>query len=86
MTEIADRVRRVIAACLDIDIARVTDDAYLLVDLRADSLERVEMFMDLEAEFRIELADEDGEAMQTVEDAVRIVSAALATQRQGSAA
>lgn len=76
--EIGDRVRRVIGGCLGVERDRVTEDAHLLIDLRADSLARVEIFMDLEAAFGLELADEDGEAMQTVADAIRVVTAALA--------
>lgn len=82
--EIGDRVRRVIAACLDVDETLLTYDLHLLADLRADSLDRVEIFMELEAEFGLELADEEGEAMQTVGDALRIITAALAAGSSGS--
>ncbi|MFT3972170.1 MAG: acyl carrier protein [Amaricoccus sp.] len=77
MTEIADRLRRVIADCLLADIARMTDDAHFVADLHADSLDRLEIFMALEDAFGVELPEEDGEAMQTVGDALRMVSAAL---------
>lgn len=84
--EIGDRVRRVISAFLGVELDRVTDDAHLFIDLRADSQDRVWIVMELEDAFDLDLADEDGEAMQTVGDATRIIAAVLAAQPQGPAA
>lgn len=75
--EIGCRARRVIADCLDVDEALLTYNLHLIADLRADSLDRVEIFMDLEAAFGLELTDEDCEAMQTVGDVLRVVTTAL---------
>lgn len=80
MSEIAPRVRAVIARRLMTDVARVTDHAHILMDLHADSLDRVEIALALEEGFGIRLRDDDIETAQTVGDVLRIVTAALAAQ------
>lgn len=75
--EIADRLRRVIADRLLTNVEQVTDDAHFVADLHADSLDRLEILLALEAAFGLELPEEGGEAMQTVGDALRMVNAAL---------
>lgn len=65
-----EKVRDLIANQLDIDKDRITMESSLLDDLKADSLDIVELIMDLEAEFDIEIPDEDLEKVRTVGDIV----------------
>ncbi|CAO5680172.1 MAG: Acyl carrier protein [Holosporales bacterium] len=67
MSEILERVKKIVAATLDIDEAKVTPTAHLVDDLGADSLARVELVMKLEEEFSIEIPDKDSEQITNVE-------------------
>lgn len=68
-----DRVKEVIVDQLGADEAAVTMDASFVDDLGADSLDIVELIMGLEAEFDIEIPDEDAEKIRTVGDAVNYI-------------
>ncbi len=71
MSEIASRVREIIAQELGVEHDKVTDDANFVEDLGADSLDTVELVMAFEEEFGIEIPDEDAEQMQTVGQAIK---------------
>ena len=71
--DIASQVRRTIQRQLDIDETRITSSASFIDDLGADSVSLVELTLALEAEFDIDIPDEDVEAIRTVEDAVHYV-------------
>ncbi len=73
MSDITERVKKIIAKNLDIDESRVTDDASFVDDLGADSLDQVELIMAFEEEFEAEIPDEDAEKLQTVSDAVNYI-------------
>ena len=64
-----EKVRDIIAKQLDIDGASITMTSRL-IDLMADSLDIVELIMDLEQEFNIEIPDEELPKVQTVADIV----------------
>ena len=66
-----ERVREVIVRELSVPESQVTEDATFDGDLRADSLDVVELVMALEDEFDIEIPEEDAENIHTVGDAVR---------------
>jgi len=68
-----DRVKKVVAKRLDKSEDEITPDASFIEDLGADSLDVVELVMDLEAEFDIEIPDEESEKIRTVGDAVRYI-------------
>lgn len=70
MSDIADRVREIIAEQLMVDLEEVTDEASFVDDLGADSLDTVELIMEFEDEFGIEIPDEDAERIQTVGEAI----------------
>ena len=59
-------IEEMIAKKLKIDVSEVTDDKHLIDDLGADSLDTVELVMELETEYDIEIADEDAETLVTV--------------------
>jgi len=59
-------IEKIIADHLDIDISKVTDDAHLIDDLGADSLHTVELIIEFETHFDLDIADEDAEELVTV--------------------
>lgn len=71
--EILEKVRELVAERLSVDEDEVTEDAKFIDDLGADSLDIVELVMDLESEFDLEIPDEDAEAISTVADAVEYI-------------
>ena len=71
MSDIAARVKEIIANELGVEIEKVTDEASFVDDLGADSLDTVELVMAFEEEFEIEIPDEDAERMQNVGDAIK---------------
>ena len=68
-----EKVRDIIAKQLDIDAGTITMGSRLIDDLKADSLDIVELIMDLEEEFNIEIPDEVAEKLRTVHDAVELI-------------
>ena len=65
--QIIDRVKEVIAKQLRIDVSEIADDAAVVEDLGADSLDIVEMLMTLEDEMNIIIPD-DATGLKTVKD------------------
>ncbi len=70
MADLADRVKEIIAKELGVEREKLTDDASFMEDLGADSLDTVELVMEFEKEFNIDIPDEDAEKMRTVGDAM----------------
>jgi len=73
-----EKVRDIVVDKLGIDAAKVTMEASFVDDLGADSLDTVELVMQFEEEFGIEIPDEDAENIRTVGDAVKYIDAKLA--------
>ena len=65
-----EKVRDIIAKQLDVDPNAITMESKLIDDLKADSLDIVELIMDLEQEFNVEIPDEELPKVQTVSDIV----------------
>ncbi|MFC0014309.1 MULTISPECIES: acyl carrier protein [Allobacillus] len=74
MADVFDRVKNLIVERLDVDETKVTENASFKDDLEADSLDVVELIMELEDEFDLEIADEDAEKIETVGDAVNYIN------------
>ena len=74
MADVFDRIKNVIVERLDVDESKVTENASFKDDLEADSLDVVELIMELEDEFDLEIADEDAEKIETVGDAVNYIN------------
>jgi acyl carrier protein len=75
VNSIEDRVIAAIAQALVVDRSQVVPGASLVEDLHGDSLNLIEMIMILEEDFRIEIPDEDAEAIVTVQQAIDYVAA-----------
>ncbi|HEY5596660.1 MAG TPA: acyl carrier protein [Candidatus Bipolaricaulota bacterium] len=76
--EITEKVKSIILDKLDVEEADITDDASFIESLGADSLDTVEMIMELEDEFNLEIPDEAAEKLSTVGDAIRYIHEHLA--------
>jgi acyl carrier protein len=66
--ELMERIKEIIADKLGVDIDEVTDDADLIDDLDADSLDLVDLAMAIEDEFGVTIPDEELEKIRTVRD------------------
>ncbi|MBL1404593.1 MAG: acyl carrier protein [Rhizobiales bacterium] len=78
MSDVADRIKKIVVEHLDCDAAKVTEAASFIDDLGADSLDNVELVMAFEEEFGVEIPDDAAETIQTVGDAVSFVEKAVA--------
>jgi acyl carrier protein len=70
MNEVAERVKKIIVEHLGVEDGKVVENASVIDDLGADSLDTVELVMAFEEEFGIEIPDEAAEKILTVKDAV----------------
>lgn len=73
MATIQDKTRSLIASKLGLDESEITPEKNLSNDLGADSLDVVELSMDLEREFNLKFEDTDTEKIQTVEDLYKLI-------------
>ena len=73
MADVLDRVTKIIVDRLGVDESKVTLEASFKDDLGADSLDVVELVMELEDEFDMEISDDDAEKISTVGDAVKYI-------------
>ena len=73
MSEIADKVKKIVVNQLSVNEDQVTPEAKFIEDLGADSLDQVELVMALEEEFGVEVSDEDSEKLTTVGDAIEYI-------------
>lgn len=73
MADIAGKVKAIIVEKLGVEESEVTTEANFINDLGADSLDTVELIMELEKEFGISIPDEKAEGIATVQDAISYV-------------
>ena len=76
MSDVADRIKKIVIEHLDVDADKVTEKASFIDDLGADSLDNVELVMAFEEEFGVEIPDDAAETIQTVGDAISFVEKA----------
>ena len=72
---IQDKVKKIIAEKLSVDLEELVPEASFVDDLGADSLDLVELIMSMEEEFDIEISDADAEKLATVKDAFDYIDA-----------
>ena len=71
--EVFDQVKEILVERLDIDEDDITMEANLRDDLKADSLDLVELIMDLEERFGVKISDEEAQGIGTVGEAVDFI-------------
>jgi len=76
MSDVADRVKKIVVEHLGVEEGKVTENASFIDDLGADSLDTVELVMAFEEEFGIEIPDDAAETIQTFGDAVKFITEA----------
>ena len=74
MSTIEERVKKIVAEQLGLEIDKIRNDASFVEDLGADSLDTVELVMALEEEFEAEIPDEDAEKITTVQQAIDYIN------------
>lgn len=74
MSDIAERVKKIVVEHLGVDEDKVVEGASFIDDLGADSLDTVELVMAFEEEFNVEIPDDAAEKIQTVADAVNFIT------------
>ncbi|MDE2789321.1 MAG: acyl carrier protein [Paracoccaceae bacterium] len=77
MSDVSDRVKKIVVEQLSVDEDKVTEAASFIDDLGADSLDTVELVMAFEEEFGIEIPDDAAETIQTFDDAVKFIENAV---------
>jgi acyl carrier protein len=73
MSDVADRVKKIVLEHLGVDADKVVESASFIDDLGADSLDTVELVMAFEEEFGCEIPDDAAEKIMTVQDAVTFI-------------
>jgi acyl carrier protein len=74
MADIAAKVKEIIVTKLGVDDGQITPEASFTNDLGADSLDTVELVMEFEKAFNLQIPDEDAEKISTVGDAIRYIT------------
>jgi acyl carrier protein len=75
MADVAEKVKEIIISKLGVDAAQITPEASFTNDLGADSLDTVELVMEFEKAFNIQIPDEDAEKISTVGDVINYMKA-----------
>ena len=73
MSDVAERVNKIVIEHLNVEADKVTENASFIDDLGADSLDTVELVMAFEEEFSVEIPDDAAESIVTVGDAVKFI-------------
>lgn len=73
-SEIEGKVKKIIEEKLSVNADQITNDAKFAEDLKADSLDTVELVMALEDEFGLDIPDEEAENIKTVQNAIDYIT------------
>src|SRR5271166_3236591 len=79
MSEIADKVKKIVVEHLGVEESKVTPEASFIDDLGADSLDTVELVMAFEEAFSVEIPEDAAEKISTVKDAIDYIEKQKAT-------
>jgi acyl carrier protein len=77
MSDIAERVKKIVQEQLGVKEDALVNEASFVDDLGADSLDTVELVMALEEEFEVEIPDEEAEKITTVQEAIDYITKAV---------
>jgi len=72
---VENKVKKIIAEKLGVEIEKVVTEASFVDDLGADSLDLVELIMTMEEEFEMDISDDDAEKLVTVKDVIDYINA-----------
>ena len=73
MSDVAGRIKKIVVEHLNVDEAKVTENAAFIEDLGADSLDTVELVMAFEEEFGCEIPDDAAVTIVTIKEAVSFI-------------
>jgi len=73
MSNVEEKVKKIIEEKLSVNADQITNEARFAEDLKADSLDTVELVMALEDEFGLDIPDEDADKIKTVQDAIAYI-------------
>ena len=72
--DILNQIKKIVVDKLDVNESKITENAKFIDDLGADSLDTVELIMQFEEEFGLEIPDEEAEKILSVKDALEYIS------------
>ena len=78
MSDNLDKIKEIIIDKLGVEEGSIKNESRFIEDLNADSLDTVELIMEFEEEFNIEIPDDDAESLKTVGEAINYIDKALA--------
>ena len=78
MADVREQVKKIIVDQLSVNPEELTDDASFIEDLGADSLDIVELVMEFEEKFGIDIPDEEAEKISTVGEAIKYIEEKMA--------
>ncbi|MDR2693080.1 MAG: acyl carrier protein [Chitinispirillales bacterium] len=76
MSDVESEVKKIIAGRLSVSEDKILPSSAFIGDLGADSLDLVELVMDLEEKFNVSIPDEDNDKLRTVQDAIDYINKA----------
>lgn len=79
MSGVEEKVKKIIEEKLSVNADQITNDAKFAEDLKADSLDTVELVMALEDEFGLDIPDEEADKIKTVQDAIDYIGTKTAS-------
>jgi len=80
MSDIAEKIKSVIAKLIKIEPEEITENAIFTTDLGIDSLDMVELVIELEEGWGIEISDEDAKKLTTVNEAIKYIEEKIASK------
>jgi len=77
MSSVEEKVKKIIEEKLSVNADQITNEAKVAEDLKADSLDTVELVMALEDEFGLDIPDEEADKIKTVQDAINYIGSKM---------
>lgn len=77
MPEIEEKIKKIIEEKLGVNADQITNEARFAEDLKADSLDTVELVMALEDEFGLDIPDDEAEKIRTVQNAIDYIESKM---------